>query len=289
MKKFALILGLTLLALTVLLVGCAKAPTATTPTTPAAPPQVTTSQGTLGEVNVPKSTVTVETPQGPKPVAITPNTFLTFEGKACTLDELAQLEASGENFDCTVVYDEFGEVAALNVYRLPTPASVEGSISDVNIAESTVTVKTASGDKVFDVDPATGLLIGGVACSLDLVNALLEAGGQLPCTVIYDKDQQGNALYIDIANPPSLAQGTGTVQSVDIQKSTVTIQTDKGPRTFEVDAKTGAFLNGEVCSLPDIEQALEVGANFAGCQVLFYTDSAGDLVYIDISTTAPTP
>ena len=283
MKKFALGLGLILLAVTLFTVGCAKP--AATPPPAAVQPKVTVTQGPLADVNVPKSTVTVETPQGPKAFPITPQTTITFQGKACTLDQLAELEASGDNFDCTVVYDADGNVAALNVYRLPPPASFRGTISDVNIKESTITVKTASGDKVVEVDPETGLLIGGVACSLELVNALVDAGGNLACTVIASADNLGNALYIDIASPPNLTAVTGTLEKVDIQKSTVTIQTDKGERTFEVNAKTGEFLNGEVCTLAQIEQANELGEPTTGCEVLVYTDSAGKLVYLDIRTT----
>ena len=253
------------------------------PAAPAAPPKVTAAQGTLGTVDVKKSTVTVETPKGPQTYKITSNTALTFEGKACTLDQLAELEASGDNFDCTVVYDAEGNVAALNVYRLPTPASITGTISDVNIKDSTITVKTASGDKVYDVDPETGLIIGGVACSLALVDALLDAGAVLPCTVIYSTDAKGTALYIDIANPPNLIQGTGTLEEVSIEKSSVTIQTDKGEKTFQVNAKTGQFLNNEVCSLEDLEAALEHGGFVTGCQVIYYTDKDGKLVYLDVS------
>jgi len=196
---------------------------------------------------------------------------------------LDELTASGADFDCTVVYDEEGNVLALNVYKISPAAAARGTISDVNIKESTITVKSASGDKVYDVDPDTGLLIGGVVGSLELFNALVEAGAEMPLTVIYSVDAEGKALYIDVANPPNLIQGTGTIKSVDVEKSTVTITTDKGDRTFEVDAKTGQFLNNEVCSLADVEAALEHGEFVTGCQVLYYTDKDGRLVYLDVS------
>ena len=61
--------------------------------------------------------------------------------------------------------------------------------------------------------------------------------------------------------------------------------TDKGERTFEVNAKTGEFLNGEVCTLAQVEQANQLGDPITGCEVLVYTDSAGKLVYLDIRTT----
>ena len=285
MKKFAWVLGTILLALTVLAVSCAK-PAATTPVPPAAPPKVTVSEAHLADASVEKSTVTIHTPEGLRTLPITSNTALTFEGKACTLEQLDELTASGEFFDCTVVYDEEGNVAALNVYRLPQPASVRGSISDVNLKESTITVKTAEGTKEYHVDQTTGLLIGGDVISLELLNALLEAGIEVPsATIISTTDAEGHAVYVDIASLPNLTQATGTVKSVDVVKSTVTITTDKGDRTFVVDAKTGQFLNGEVCSLDDVLAALEHGQDQPQCQVLFFTDKAGKLVYIDVAHT----
>ncbi len=303
MKRFARVMGIFLLALAVLAASCTQAPpAATTPaaTTPAATTEthegaVTATEGALGEVNVPESTVTVETPQGPQTFPITPNTALTLDGEACTLDQLDAAQASsGDNFNCIVTYDAQGDVLSLNVSRVPPPASVTGTISDVNIKDSTITVKTASGDQVYDVDPDTGLLIGGVACSLELVNALLEAqqssgGGAgigLPCTVIYSTDDKGTALYVDIATPPGLTQGTGTVTEVDAAKSTATITTDTGKvLTFEVDANTGKFLNNAVCSLEDIEAAIDRQDSLS-CDIVYFTDKDGNLVYIDTTATA---
>jgi len=290
MKRFAWILGLTLLALTLVVAACAK-PAATPPVTtpPAAPPKVTSEEVHLADASVEKSTVTVHTPEGLRTLPIGPNTGLTFEGKACTLEQLDQLTASGEFFDCTVVYDEEGNVAALNVYRLPQPASVRGTISDVNIKESTITVKTAEGDKVYHVDQTTGLLIDGDVISLALLNELLEAGADIPpAIIIYYTDAEGHAAYVDIASLPGITQSTGTIKEVSIEKKTVTITTDKGDRTFTVDAKTGQFLDGKVCSLEDILEATEHGDTLADCQVMYYTDKDGKLIYLDIThTTTP--
>ncbi len=288
MKKFAWVMGIFLLALAVLAASCAQAPATTPPA--ATPPKVTATEGALTAVNPEKSTVTVETPQGPQSFPITPNTALSLDGKACTLDQLSAAQASsGENFNCIVTYDAQGDVSSVSVYKVQPPASVKGTISDVNIKDSTVTVKTASGDQVYQVDPNTGLLIGGVACSLDLVNALVEtsqlSGALLPCTVIYSTDDKGTALYIDIANPPTgLTQGTGTVVSTDVAKSTVTIMTDKGERTFAVNARTGEFLNNQVCSLEDIQAAID-RQDMASCDVIYYTDKDGNLVYLDVTHT----
>jgi len=297
MKKFLMVLGLSLLTLTVVATGCTQtAPTPAPTTPPAAPAPVQITEGPLTAVSPEKDTVTVTTPTGPQTFEVTPQTSITFQGQACTLDQLAELESSGEDFDCTVVYDAEGNVAALNVFRVtPQATSFRGTISDVNLTESTITVKTAEGDKVMEVDPETGLLIGGTACSLELVNAILESNANTPsaealeCTVIASTDQQGKALYVDIASPPNLTLGTGTIEAISVEKSTVTIETDKGPRTFEVDAKTNAFLNGAVCSLDDVLAATEVGGSLSSCEVMFFTNEAGDLVYLDISKPATLP
>ena len=253
MKRFALVFGTLLLILSVVVVGCSTSPSTTSPgtkapaaSTPAAttPPNVNVTEGAISSVNATTGTVTVETPSGIQTVAITKNTEITLNGQSCTIDKLGSLDAAGQDFTCTVVTDESGNVLSVDVQSVPVIASVRGTISDVNIKDSTVTVKTGSGDVVYDVDPTTGLLIGGVACSLQLIDELVAAGGNLPCTVIYNVDDKGAAQYIDISNPPNLTQGVGTVTSVDIVKSTVTLQTDKGPRTFTTNAKPGEFLNG---------------------------------------------
>lgn len=293
MKKFAWVMGIFLLALAVLVASCAKAPATTTPPA-AAPateqPKVAATEGHLGDVNVEKSTVTLHTDQGTQTFPITPNTTLTLDGQACTLDQLDALQASsGENFNCVVIYDDQGEVLSLNVSRVPPPASVTGSISDVNIKESTIIVKTASGDKEYHVDQTTGLLIGGDVISLELLHALLESGYVVPpATIIYTTDAEGHAVYVDIPSLPNLTQGTGTVEKVDLVKSTVTIMTDKGERTFEVDAKTGHFLNNQVCSLEDIEAAIE-RQDMKSCDVIYYTDKDGNLVYLDATHTTVNP
>src|SRR3990172_5491490 len=100
MRKITWVLGTILLVLAVGAAGCAtKAP----PAVKQAPAKGTVVEGTLGDVSVEKKTVTIETPQGLKPFQIGPGTALTVEGKPCTLDQLAALEASGDTFDCTVV------------------------------------------------------------------------------------------------------------------------------------------------------------------------------------------
>ncbi|MDO8443319.1 MAG: hypothetical protein Q7S81_03660 [bacterium] len=279
-----------LLALAVLAASCAQAPPAAAPpatTPPAEQPVVTSTEGGLGAVDTQKSTVTVETTQGPQTFLITPNTALTLDGQACTLDQLDALQASsGENFNCVVIYDGLGDVLSVNVSRVPPPASVTGTISDVNIKESTIIVKTAEGDKVYHVDQTTGLLIGGDVISLELLNALLESGYAVPpATIIYATDAEGHAVYVDIPSLQNLTQGTGTVTATDVAKSTVTIMTDKGERTFEVNAATGHFLNNQVCSLDDIQAAID-RQDMASCDVIYYTDKDDNLIYLDATHIA---
>ena len=166
---------------------------------------------------------------------------------------------------------------------LAPPASVQGIVTDVQIQESTITVQTGRGDEVYDVDPDTGLLIGGVACSLELVESILldMEDLALPCTVIYTTDDVGAAVYVDIQNPPTLTQGTGTVSSVDPVTNIVTILTDEGEEfTFDTGTGTEIFFGGLVCPLNQFE--VLAGEGEAGsCKVLYYTDSAGNVLYVD--------
>ncbi|MDD5039148.1 MAG: hypothetical protein PHN78_07515, partial [Dehalococcoidales bacterium] len=192
MKKTILTLIGILLILTTMVVGCATQ----TPTT-SEPPSV--AEGPITGVNPDNGTVTIQNEQGGTTTfPILPTTQITLEGQACSLNDLEQEVESGQQFDCNVVYGEGGDVLALDVSRRPEPGSVTGTIGDVNIKDSTVTVQTSEGPKVYQVNPATGLLVGGVACSLDLAGALYLAGAPMDCTVIYEVDNQGKATYIDI-------------------------------------------------------------------------------------------
>ena len=190
-----------------------------------------------------------------------------------------------EEFDCNVVYDAEGNVAALNVYRLPKLASFDGAISAVDIEKSTITITTDDGDKVFTTNLGTSVIVNGSAGSLGLVDALVAGGAKLLGAVIYDTAKNDTVQTVYINDVPNLTEGTGTIESVNIEKSTVTIMTDKGERTFVVDAKTGQFLNGEVCSLQDVLDATEHGQEQPLCQVLYFTDKDGKLVYIDVTDT----
>ena len=214
--------------------------TSKTPETPVvAPPTVV--QGTLEDVDVGEGTVTVDTPQGPPFVyPIGTSTAITIEGKACTLDDLAALEASGEPYNCTVVTDEEGNTVAVNVTKVPEPASVTGTISDVNLEKSTITIKTPEGEKVYEVDPATGIIIGGQSCDLALIQSLVEGGfPTLSCTLIYTLDAKGKAVYVDVVQPPGLVSVEGTIKDVDLVGSTITVKTAQGDKIYDIDPQTG--------------------------------------------------
>lgn len=208
---------------------------------------------------------------------VSPGAEITLEGQSCTLKELADLQATGSVYNCTVVYDNDGNVVALDVSRPVIPASVEGTISDVKIDSSTITVQTNQGPKVYQVD-ANGLLIDGLACSLNLVGALYLAGADMPCTVIYDVNDQGQAVYIDINSDPRFPLLEGTLTSVDVSQSTVTVQTDQGPMTLEIDPATGMFLNGQACQLGALDEYV---GDQGPCPVVYFTDKDGNLIAID--------
>jgi hypothetical protein len=112
MKRFFMVSTGVLLAMTMLSAGCAKA---TPAATPAATPPVT---GALTGVNTPAQAgpdvVTVQTPQGPTSVQVTPQTGLSFNGQFCTIDQLDALMTSNSSYNCTIVYDD--QMGALAVY-----------------------------------------------------------------------------------------------------------------------------------------------------------------------------
>lgn len=104
-----------LLATAILSVGCSTE-------APMAPAAQTPATGKLTDVNTPadpgQDVVTVQTPQGPTSVKVTPQTGFAFNGQFCTLDDLnAKIEAAAAtnaSYNCTIVYDEM--LGALAIY-----------------------------------------------------------------------------------------------------------------------------------------------------------------------------
>lgn len=115
MKRLVFVVTVVLLATAILSVGCS---TKAAPKPAAKPP----ATGTLKDVNTPKEAgqdvITVQTPQGPTSVQVTPQTGFAFNGQFCTLDDLeaklAAAAATNASYNCTIVYDEM--LGALAVY-----------------------------------------------------------------------------------------------------------------------------------------------------------------------------
>ncbi len=60
------------------------------------------------------STVTVQTAGGTQSYSISPNTTLTLGGKACSINELAGIQAGNTSYNCTVVYND--QLGVFGVY-----------------------------------------------------------------------------------------------------------------------------------------------------------------------------
>lgn len=101
MKRLIFVGTVVLLAMAILTAGCTKA-------TPAPMPNETVT-GTLTNVNTPadpgQDAITVQTPQGPTVINVTPQTGISFNGQACTVDELDAKIAANTSYNCTIVFD----------------------------------------------------------------------------------------------------------------------------------------------------------------------------------------
>ena len=61
------------------------------------------------------STITITTPSGPQIFPVNPAAASTFAGNACSLDQLDQLIADNQSYNCTIVYNAVQGVLAVNV------------------------------------------------------------------------------------------------------------------------------------------------------------------------------
>ncbi len=249
------------------------------------PPDLTSTTGTIKDVDLVGSTITVKTAAGDKVYDIDPQTGLAIGGQVCDLALLDALLAAGESPTCTILSskDQQGNAIYVDVAYPEGLTSVAATIKDVDLAKSTITVKTASGDKVYDVDPQTGIVIGGTVCDLSFIDQVTSLGEPLSCTIISSKDQQGNAIYVDVAFPQGLTAVEGTVKDVDVAKSTITVQTAGGDKIYQVDPKTGIAIGGVVCDLAFIDQVISLGGDPAACTIVSTTDKLGNAIYVDIS------
>lgn len=247
------------------------------------PPEAKPVTGVVTDVSVSASTVTVQTADGEKVYKADPNTGLFFGGRVCTLEDLNVLVDAGIDLPCTIIASKDKAGNAIFIDVLNPPQAEPATVTSVNVAKNTLTVQTAQGEKVITVDKNTGLFLGGRVCALSEISGLIEAlDTGVPCSIIESTDKVGNAIYIDIANPPEIGVTSGTVTDVIKASSTITVTTNSGPRTFEIDPTTGLFLSGKVCTLDELAQK-EASGSPLNCEVYYYLDDAGQAVYISIT------
>lgn len=102
MKRLIFVVTVVLLAMAILATGCTKKEE------PKPMPSETVT-GTLKDLNTPKEAgqdeITIQTPQGPTVIKVTPQTGLSFNGQACTVDELDAKIAANTSYNCTIVFD----------------------------------------------------------------------------------------------------------------------------------------------------------------------------------------
>lgn len=247
----------------------------------ALPPESKPVEGVVTGVDVKAATITVQTGDGEKVYTADSNTGLFFGGRVCTLADLDNLVDIGVDLPCTVIEskDKAGNAIFIDVTN--PPQAEPATITSVDVAKKTLTIQTAQGEKVITADANTGLFLGGRVCTLSELAGLVEAVDLLPCTIIERADQVGNAIYIDAANPPDVGVTTGTVSEVTPKSATITVMTNTGPRTFEIDSTTGLFLGGKVCTLDQLDKQEATGAPLT-CDIFYYYDDAGQAIYISI-------
>ena len=196
MKRY--IFGLTggflvMTALMALSVGC----------TPKAAKPTQNVTGILNEVNTPaeagKDTVTVQSPQGPQSIAITPDTNFTLDGKTCNfLDISKALDSGNQTYVCTVVYDDVLDAVAVYVKK---GQEVNGTLKDVNTpaeaGKDTVTVQSPQGPQSITITPDTNFTLDGKTCNFLDISKALDSGNQTyVCTVVYDDVLDAVAVYV---------------------------------------------------------------------------------------------
>lgn len=165
--------------------------------------------GTIEEIA--GNTITVISAEGDaRTFELTDDSQLLLDGGSCSLDQLKAAQTLGVGLDCTVIYDVNNEGEALIIdagtsdlleQRL---ASVEGTITQFETEGTpSVTILTKDGSiKTFNVTPSTELLLAGGSCSLETLLAAEALGVNLNCTVIYDINDEGEALIIDVGEAP---------------------------------------------------------------------------------------
>lgn len=186
----------------------ATTPPAKQPSQPSLPEELASFEGVITEIG--PNTVTVVSAKGEaRTFNLTPDSKLLLEGDSCSLDELEAAQNLGiVGLDCTVVYDvnEAGEAIIVDASFPPEEqdlASVSGVIQDINEGRNTITILTDEGDtRVFDITSDSKLLLGGGSCSIDELLSAEALGVDLGCTVIYDVNNEGEAIIIDVGPTP---------------------------------------------------------------------------------------
>ena len=81
----------------------------------------------------------------------------------------------------------------------PTPALFEGTIEDIDIEESTITVMTEGGEELeFEVTPETRIIYEEEDIDLSELAKLVEDEEEVSITIFYYEDDEEEAVLIDI-------------------------------------------------------------------------------------------
>jgi hypothetical protein len=86
----------------------------TVPATPTANQNVTGVFAGVKAAGAGNSTITLQTAGGMQSYSISPNATVSLGGKACSINDLAALQAGNTSYNCTVVYND--QMGVFGVY-----------------------------------------------------------------------------------------------------------------------------------------------------------------------------
>jgi hypothetical protein len=194
MKKFALLLLVSLLSLTAL-IGCTTQPT-----------QVA---GHITDINVPGSQITIqESLTGEQIVVDIPHDAgIFYQGRTCSLTDLVQIQSEiglAVDLDCVITYSGEGSQVAILDVNIQKLAGITGALLTVDVGGRRIVTDEQGNNIAFDVPVGATILYGGQACSLEeLAQIAADAapGTTLNCSIFYNIDAQGNAVIVDVSKP----------------------------------------------------------------------------------------
>ncbi len=239
-----------------------------------------TVTGTIKAVDAATGTITVTTQAGADvTINVASRSRVLVNGSLATLATLKSMVGSA----VTVTYSQHDKVAAeLNAEaKVAQSANVSGVIKAVNPAAGTVTITTGSGQGiVLNVTAASSIVADGSISSM--VQLAANVGANV--TALYDAQTQTAMSLKAEAHSQGTAEASGTLKSVSVLQSTVTLTTTAGnDLTLSVGPSAKLFLNTGLSNLPTL--AFNLGAPIS----VEYNLQSNAALVLSVQSPAATP